>query len=78
MRGPRTTRTNRARSLRSVATAAEMLLWRRIRDRQLADFEFVRQAPVGRYYVDFLFRDARLSLKLTAVSTRKVRLTSAG
>jgi very-short-patch-repair endonuclease len=39
-------------------------LWRRIRSRQLGGFKFVRQEPIGPYYVDFVCRDRRLIIEL--------------
>jgi very-short-patch-repair endonuclease len=35
-------------------TDAERLLWRHLRDRQLGDFKFRRQHPVGPFIVDFV------------------------
>ena len=64
MRGKDQTRTERARSLRRALTPAEFALWARIRGRQLGGFKFVRQEPIGRYYVDFVGRDRRLIVEL--------------
>jgi very-short-patch-repair endonuclease/SAM-dependent methyltransferase len=36
----------------------------RIRDRQLGGFKFVRQEPIGHYYVDFVCRERRLIVEL--------------
>lgn len=48
-------RTNpHARTLRTLSTDAERALWSRLRNRQLADLKFRRQATVGPYIVDFL------------------------
>ena len=44
--------TARARSLRRDSTDAERLLWRRLRDRQLAGAKFRRQHPIGPYSAD--------------------------
>ena len=57
-------RGERARSLRRALTPAEFALWTRIRDRQLGDYKFVRQEPIGRYYVDFVCRERRLIIEL--------------
>jgi very-short-patch-repair endonuclease len=54
----------RARSLRRALTRAEFALWTRIRARQLGGFKFVRQEPIGRYYVDFVCRQRRLIIEL--------------
>jgi len=50
--------------LRRASTQAELALWTRIRGRQLGGFKFVRQEPIGRYYVDFLCRDRHLIIEL--------------
>ena len=49
-----------ARLLRKNATDAEQLLWRRLRNRQLAGFKFRRQVAIEPYIVDFVCFDARL------------------
>ena len=64
MRGPDPTSTGRARSLRRRFTRAELVLWRSLRDRQLAGFKFVRQEPIGSYYVDFCCRERRLIVEV--------------
>ena len=42
----------------------ERLLWARLRGRQLGGFKFVRQEPIGQYYVDFVCRERRLIIEL--------------
>jgi very-short-patch-repair endonuclease len=64
LRGKDNASTGRARSLRRAQTPAEFALWARIRSRQLGGFKFVRQEPIGRYYVDFVCRDRRLIVEL--------------
>ena len=56
MRSEQPWRTNRSAVLRAHATNAELRLWAQVRDRRLGGFKFVRQAPVGPYFVDFLCR----------------------
>lgn len=43
-----------ARRLRKRPTEAEQRLWSRLRRQQLDGFRFRRQAPIGRYVVDFV------------------------
>ena len=43
-----------ARPLRRAATEAEQRLWHHLRNRQLADLKFRRQATIGPYIADFL------------------------
>jgi very-short-patch-repair endonuclease len=42
----------------------ELALWTHIRGRQLGGFKFVRQKPIGRFYVDFVCRDRHLIIEL--------------
>ncbi len=64
LRGKDQRRTARAGSLRRARTPAEFVLWTPIRRRQLGGFKFVRQAPVGRYYANFVCRDRPLMVEL--------------
>jgi len=64
LKGKDEERAERARTLRRTPTPAELALWRRIRGRQLGGFKFVRQEPIGRYYVDFVCRERRLIVEL--------------
>jgi very-short-patch-repair endonuclease/2-polyprenyl-3-methyl-5-hydroxy-6-metoxy-1,4-benzoquinol methylase len=64
LRGKDQRRAERARSLRSTLTPAEFALWTRIRSRQLGGCKFVRQEPIGRYYVDFVCRERRLIVEV--------------
>ena len=64
MRGPQPWKTNRARVLRAADTSAEAILWSHLRSRRLGGWKFVRQVPIGPYFVDFLCRDARLIVEV--------------
>lgn len=57
-------RTNRARALRSRSSSAEDRLWSHIRNRHLDGHKFVRQAPVGPYFADFLCRERKLIVEI--------------
>jgi very-short-patch-repair endonuclease len=41
-------------------TAAEEILWRELRNRQLGRWKFRRQHPIARYIVDFVTLDGKL------------------
>ncbi len=56
--------TDRARNLRQRSTDAERLLWRHLRDRQLAGLKFRRQHPLGSFIVDFVCLEHRLVVEL--------------
>jgi very-short-patch-repair endonuclease len=54
----------RAQALRAESTDAETKLWRRLRNRRLAGAKFVRQAPIGSYYADFVCRACKLVVEV--------------
>ena len=65
MKKPRNSWTvTRSRELRRDQTAAEYLLWSCLRNRQLAGYKFRRQAPIGRYFVDFICFERRLIVEV--------------
>jgi len=64
MRHSQPWRTNRSRVLRANDTSAEAKLWAELRNRQLGDLKFVRQAPVGGYFADFLCRERSVVVEL--------------
>jgi very-short-patch-repair endonuclease len=53
-----------ARELRKNMTDTERRLWRSLRYRQLDGAKFRRQAPIGRYIVDFVCFERRLVIEL--------------
>jgi very-short-patch-repair endonuclease len=64
MRGLRFVETERSRKLRKDATSAETLVWRRIRNRAVSGAKFVRQAPIGPFFADFLCRERKLIIEI--------------
>jgi hypothetical protein len=66
MRGLRLDEARRARDLRRCQTEAECELWRRLRSRLLCGFKFVRQEPIGPYFVDLFAETKNLSWNSTA------------
>jgi very-short-patch-repair endonuclease len=64
MRGANSTKTSRARRLRRQSTDAELKLWNHLRARSLDGSKFVRQQPIGPYYVDFVCRERRLVVEV--------------
>ena len=45
-------------------TDAEIKLWQKLRCRQINGFRFRKQAPIGRYIVDFICHETRLIVEL--------------
>mgnify|MGYP002785745977 CR=1 FL=1 len=64
MRGPQPWKTTRARILRAANVSAEAELWSHLRNRKLGGIKFVRQAPIGPYFTDFLCREAHLIVEV--------------
>jgi very-short-patch-repair endonuclease len=64
VRGANEKRTRRARQLRREETEPERKLWRRLSNRQLAGWKFVRQEPIVPYFADFACREAKLVVEL--------------
>ena len=64
MRRAQPWKTNRARVLRANETSAEAKLWSELRNRQLAGLKFLRQAPIGPYFADFLCRERKLIVEI--------------
>lgn len=57
-------RLRRANVLRKNMTEAERLLWRHLRNRQIAGCKFRRQHPVGPFVVDFICIEERIIIEL--------------
>ena len=53
-----------ARKLRKNSTKTENLLWQKLKNRQLADFKFRRQQPVGSYILDFVNFEKRIVIEV--------------
>ena len=64
MRASQPWRTNRSRVLRSQPPTAEAKLWSKLRNRRLGGVKFVRQAPIGPYFVDFLCRERKVVVEV--------------
>jgi very-short-patch-repair endonuclease len=53
-----------SRTLRKNMTDSEILLWEKIRGRQLKGHQFYRQKVIGRYIVDFYCPKAKLIIEV--------------
>lgn len=54
----------RARALRAEPTEAERKLWDVLRYKRMAGHRFRRQAPIGRYIVDFVCFERKLVIEV--------------
>jgi len=64
MRGAEPEAVSRARALRRAQTEAERRLWQALRGRGLNGLKFVRQAPLGPFFADFLCREEKLVIEV--------------
>jgi very-short-patch-repair endonuclease len=53
-----------SRQLRKNMTDAERLVWSRLRGKQLKEFQFYRQKPIGNFIIDFYCPRAKLVIEL--------------
>ena len=53
-----------ARKLRQKDNDAEAALWAELRNRNLNDYKFVRELPIGKYFADFACRRKRLVIEV--------------
>lgn len=57
-----------ARKLRNNSTLSEILLWKKLRKRQMMGYDFDRQKPIGNYIVDFYCADLTLAIEVDGSS----------
>ena len=53
-----------ARQMRKNPTAAELLLWKRLKNRQLNDVKFRRQHPLFQFIIDFYCHEYKLIIEI--------------
>ena len=54
-----------ARQLRNNSTLPETILWNKLlKKKQLRDYSFLRQRPIGDYIVDFFSKDLKLIIEI--------------
>ena len=54
----------KARNLRKNSTLSEVLLWNRIKAKQLKGYQFLRQKPLDNYIVDFFCKRLNLVIEI--------------
>jgi very-short-patch-repair endonuclease len=57
-----------ARKLRQNMTLGEVLLWQRLKRKQMRGYDFDRQKPIDRYIVDFYCKDLKLAIEIDGSS----------
>ena len=78
---------NWARQLRKNSSHSEVLLWQRLKSKQMKGYTFYRQRPMDRYIVDFFCPALMLAIEIDGLShlfreeddlERQARLESLG
>ncbi|HSR89556.1 MAG TPA: endonuclease domain-containing protein [Candidatus Udaeobacter sp.] len=59
---------DRARWLRKNSTSSEVLLWEKIKGRQIYNYKFRRQTPILKYIVDFYCKELSLAIEIDGLS----------
>jgi len=57
-----------ARNKRNNSTKSEVMLWQRLRDKQMMGYDFDRQKPVDNYILDFFCYDLMLGIELDGLT----------
>ncbi len=58
-----------AREHRNSSTKAEIRLWKKLlRNKQLLNYPFLRQRPIGNYIADFFCKDLKLVIEVDGLS----------
>lgn len=57
-----------ARQLRNNSTFGEIILWKRLRGKQMLGFDFHRQKPIGQFIVDFYCNELDLAIEIDGSS----------
>jgi len=58
----------KARELRNNSTLSEILLWNKLKNKQMHGFQFMRQKPIGNYIVDFFCAKLKLIIEIDGIS----------
>jgi very-short-patch-repair endonuclease len=61
----------RARYLRNNSTLSEVLLWQRLKGKQMLGYDFDRQKPIDNYIVDFFCNELMLAIEIDGDSHAK-------
>ncbi len=53
-----------ARILRNNSTLGEVLLWKKLRNKQMLGYDFHRQKPIDQFIVDFFCNELNLAIEI--------------
>ena len=58
----------KARQLRNKSTVTEIMLWKRLKGKQMSGFDFHRQKPLSKYIVDFFCNELMIAIEIDGMS----------
>jgi very-short-patch-repair endonuclease len=59
---------NYARELRRNMTLSEVLLWKKLKQKQVLGYDFDRQRPIDKYIVDFYCKELMLAIEIDGIT----------
>jgi very-short-patch-repair endonuclease len=57
-----------AKKLRNNSTKSEIILWLKLKNKQLYNYKFIRQKPIDNYILDFYCPELKLGIELDGYS----------
>ncbi|MEL1243172.1 endonuclease domain-containing protein [Flavobacterium sp. DGU11] len=63
-----------ARQLRNGSTKAEVILWQKLKNKQMYGYDFHRQKPVGNYILDFFCYELMLGIEVDGYSHELIEI----
>ncbi|HUH51067.1 MAG TPA: endonuclease domain-containing protein [Flavobacterium sp.] len=57
-----------ARQLRNNSTKAEVILWQKLKNKQMHGYDFHRQKPIDNYIIDFFCHELMLAIEVDGYS----------
>ena len=57
-----------ARQLRNNSTKSEVILWQKLKNKQMYGYDFHRQKPIGNYIIDFFCQELMLAIEVDGYS----------
>ncbi|KAA1247319.1 endonuclease domain-containing protein [Aquimarina sp. RZ0] len=63
-----------ARQLRNNSTKSEILLWQKLKRKQLCGYDFHRQKPIDNYILDFFCHELMLGIEIDGYSHQLIEV----
>jgi very-short-patch-repair endonuclease len=57
-----------AKKLRKKSTLSEVLMWNKLKNKQINGYKFSRQKPIDKYIVDFYCKELSLAIEIDGIT----------